>query len=140
MAGRLLLEVVTPEKFLVSQEVDEVIAPGHEGEFGVLPGHAHMLTTLQAGELRYRVGEVTQYMTVLWGFAAVTPDKVTILSEVAEKAEEIDVDRAQASVEAAERQLEMGGLPSDVEEARRALEKAKIRRKVAERLKQTARG
>ena len=139
MAGRLRLEVVTPEKLLFSQDVDEVIAPGSEGEFGVLPGHAHLLATLKAGELRYRVGEVTHYMTVLWGFAAVTPQKVTILSEVAEKAEEIDVGRAQLAVEAAQRRLEMGGLPSEVEEARRALEKARIRQRVADRLKLPAR-
>ncbi|MDP3598819.1 MAG: F0F1 ATP synthase subunit epsilon, partial [Nitrospirota bacterium] len=59
MAGKILLEVVTPEKLLLSQQVDEVIAPGSEGEFGVLPGHCHFLTTLRIGELRYRVGEQT---------------------------------------------------------------------------------
>ncbi|MES4784584.1 MAG: ATP synthase F1 subunit epsilon, partial [Nitrospiraceae bacterium] len=91
MAGKLLLEVVTPEHLLLSQEVDEVIAPGTEGEFGVLPGHAHFLSTLKVGELRYRIGDATHYMSVLWGFAEVTPTKVTILAEIAEKAEDIDV-------------------------------------------------
>ena len=86
MAERLLLEVVTPDHLLLSQQVDEVIAPGTEGEFGVLPGHGHFLSTLKIGELRYRVGEVTSYMSVLWGFAQVTPTKVTILAEIAEKA------------------------------------------------------
>ncbi|WP_447978792.1 F0F1 ATP synthase subunit epsilon [Candidatus Nitrospira bockiana] len=133
MAGRILLEVVTPEKLLLSQQVDEVIAPGVEGEFGVLPGHAHFLSTLKVGELRYRAGETTSYMSVLWGFAEVTPTKVTILAEIAEKAEDIDVERAQAAVEAAERRLEMGGLPSEVEAARVSLEKARLRRKLAER-------
>jgi F-type H+-transporting ATPase subunit epsilon len=133
MAGKILLEVVTPDRLLLSREVDEVIAPGIEGEFGVLPGHAHFLTTLKIGELRYRVGEATQYMSVLWGFAEVTPARVTILAEIAEKAEDIDVDRAQAAVAAAERRLEMGGLPSEVEAAKVSLEKARLRQKIAER-------
>ncbi len=133
MAGRLLLEVVTPEKLLLSQQVDEVIAPGTEGEFGVLPGHAHFLSTLTIGELRYRVGEVTSHMSVLWGFAQVTPTKVTILAEIAEKAEDIDVERAEAAVAKAQRRLEVGGLPSDLKEARISLEKARLRKKIAER-------
>lgn len=137
MADRLLLEVVTPDKLLLSRQVDEVIAPGVEGEFGVLPGHAHFLSTLKVGELRYRIGDMTAYMSVLWGFAEVTPTKVTILAEVAEKAEDIDVERAQAAVEAAQRQLEMGGLPSEVEAARVSLEKARLRKKIAERAHQT---
>ena len=133
MAGRLLLEVVTPEKLLLSQQVDEVIAPGTEGEFGVLPGHAHFLSTLTIGELRYRVGEVTSHMSVLWGFAQVTPTKVTILAEIAEKAEDIDVERAEANVAKAQRRLEVGGLPSELKEAQISLEKARLRKKIAER-------
>ena len=84
MAGKILLEVVTPEKQLLSQQVDEVIAPGSEGDFGVLPGHCHFLSTLRIGELRYRVGDQTNHMAVLWGFAEVTPTKVTVLAEIAE--------------------------------------------------------
>ena len=133
MAGKLLLEVVTPEKLLLSQEVDEVTCPGTEGEFGVLPGHCHFLSTLKIGELRYRVSGMTHYMAVIWGFAEVTPKGVTILAEIGEKAEEIDVERAQAAVEKAQRRLETGGLPSDVEEARISLEKARLRRRIAER-------
>jgi F-type H+-transporting ATPase subunit epsilon len=134
MAGKILLEVVTPEKLLLSQSVDEVIAPGAEGEFGVLPGHAHFLTTLKLGELRYRSGEEIHYMSVLWGFAEVTPTKVTILAEIAEKAEDIDVERARAAVQKAEQLLESGGLlPSDVEAVRVSLEKARLRQKIAER-------
>jgi F-type H+-transporting ATPase subunit epsilon len=134
MAGKLLLEVVTPDKLLLSKQVDEVIAPGSEGEFGVLPGHCHFLSTLKIGELRYRLGDVTSYMSVLWGFAEVTPKKVTILAEIAEKAEDIDVERAQAAVEKAERLLEAGGLlPSDVEATKVSLEKARLRKKIAER-------
>ena len=130
---KLLLEVATPDHLLLSREVDEVIAPGSQGEFGVLPGHCHFLTTLRIGELRYRVGDQTNYMSVLWGFAEVTPTKVTVLAEIAEKAEDIDVERAQAAVERAEKRLEVGGLPSELKEAQISLEKARLRRKIAER-------
>ena len=132
-AKKILLEVATPDHLLLSREVDEVIAPGSEGEFGVLPGHAHFLSMLKIGELRYRVGDQINFMAVLWGFAEVTPTKVTILAEIAEKAEDIDVDRAQAAVERAEQRLQVGGLPSELKEAQISLEKARLRRKIAER-------
>jgi F-type H+-transporting ATPase subunit epsilon len=137
LAKKVLLEVVTPDHLLLSREVDEVVAPGSEGEFGVLPGHAHFLSMLKIGELRYRVGDQTNYMSVLWGFAEVTPTKVTILAEIAEKAEDIDVERAQAAVERAEQRLQVGGLPSDLKEAQISLEKARLRRKIAERAART---
>jgi F-type H+-transporting ATPase subunit epsilon len=133
MAGKILLEVVTPERQLLSQQVDEVIAPGSEGEFGVLPGHCHFLSTLKIGELRYRVGDQTSHMAILWGYAEVTPTKVTVMAEIAEKAEDIDVERATAKVEEAERRLQAGGLPSEVKEAQISLEKARLRKKIAER-------
>ena len=133
MPGKILLEVVTPDKLLLSQQVDEVIAPGTEGEFGVLPGHSHFLSALTIGELRYRVGEVTSHMSVLWGFAQVTPTKVTILAEIAEKAEDIDVERAEGAVAKAQRRLEVGGLPSELKEAQISLEKARLRQRLAER-------
>lgn len=135
MPGKFLLEVVTPEKLLLSQQVDEVIAPGSEGEFGVLVGHCHFLSTLRIGELRYRVDQETHSMAVLWGFAEVTPTKVTIMAEVAEKAEDINVERATAKVAEAERRLQAGGLPSEVKEAQVSLEKARLRKKIAERAK-----
>ncbi len=134
-AGQFLLEVVAPDKLLVSEYVDQVTAPGTEGDFGVLPGHCHFLTTLRIGELHYRIGETIRYMSVLWGFADVTPHKVTILAEIAEKAEDIDVEQAQAAVARATERLERGGLPSEVEEARVSLEKARLRQKVAERIR-----
>ncbi|MCA9472860.1 MAG: F0F1 ATP synthase subunit epsilon [Nitrospirales bacterium] len=134
--GKILLEVVTPDHRLLSQEVDYVSAPGSEGDFGVLPGHCHFLTTLRVGELHYRTGEKTEFMSVLWGFAEVTPKKVTILAEVAEKAEDIDVERAEEAVKKAEERLERGGLPSEVKEAQISLEKARLRQKIAGRLKQ----
>lgn len=137
MAGKILLEVVTPEKQLLSQQVDEVIAPGSEGEFGVLPGHCHFLSTLRIGELRYRVDGRTHSMAVLWGFAEVTPTKVTVMAEIAEKSEDIDVERAAAKVAEAERRLQAGGLPSEVKEAQISLEKARLRKKIAERASKT---
>jgi F-type H+-transporting ATPase subunit epsilon len=137
MAGKFLLEVVTPEKQLLSQQVDEVIAPGSEGEFGVLPGHCHFLSTLRIGELRYRVDSQTHSMAVLWGFAEVTPTKVTIMAEIAEQAEDIDVERATAKVAEAERRLQAGGLPSEVKDAQISLEKARLRKKIAERARKT---
>ncbi|MBA3612822.1 MAG: F0F1 ATP synthase subunit epsilon [Nitrospirales bacterium] len=131
--GKIILEVVTPDHRLLSKEVDYVSAPGSEGDFGVLPGHCHFLTTLRIGELQYRIGEQTEYMAVLWGFAEVTPTKVTILAEIAEKAEDINVERAEDAVRKAEERLERGGLPSEVEEARVSLEKAHLRQKIAGR-------
>lgn len=133
---KILLEVVTPDHLLLSKEVDYVSAPGSEGDFGVLPGHCHFLTTLRIGELQFRVGEKIEYMSVLWGFVEVTPTKVTVLAEIAEKAEDIDVDRAEEAVRKAEERLERGGLPSEVEEARVSLEKARLRKKIAARHRQ----
>ncbi len=135
-AGKILLEVVTPDHRLLSQEVDYVSAPGSEGDFGVLPGHCHFLTTLRIGELQYRIGEKTEFMSVLWGFAEVTPKKVTILAEIAERAEDINVERAEEAVREAKQKLERGGLPSEVKEAQISLEKAQLRQKIAGRLQQ----
>ena len=135
-AGKVLLEVVTPDHRLLSQEVDYVSAPGSEGDFGVLPGHCHFLTTLRIGELQYRIGEKTEFMSVLWGFAEVTPKKVTILAEIAEKAEDINVERAEEAVREAKQKLERGGLPSEVKEAQISLEKAQLRQRIAGRHQQ----
>jgi len=139
-AKKFLLEVVTPDHLLVSQEVDYVSAPGAEGDFGVLPGHCPFLATLRIGELQYRIGERIRSMSVLWGFAEVTPHKVIVLAEIAEKAEDIDVERAQAAITKAEARLERGGLPSELEEARVSLEKARLRQKIGERYRQPQSG
>lgn len=133
MAGKITLEVVTPEHLLFSKQVDEVIAPGTDGEFGVLPGHAPFLTTLKIGELQYKIDNDWHYMSVLWGYAEVNQTKVTILAEVAEKAEDINVERAAQKVAEAEERLKTGGLPSDLKEAQISLEKARLRKKIAER-------
>ncbi|OGX10808.1 MAG: ATP synthase F1 subunit epsilon [Nitrospirae bacterium RIFCSPLOWO2_12_FULL_63_8] len=133
MTGKILLEVVTPEHLLLSKQVDEVIAPGSEGEFGVLPGHAPFISMLKIGELRYKIGDAWSYMAVLWGYAEVNPTKVTILAEIAEKAEDIDVERATKKVAEAEQRLAVGGLPSELKEAQISLEKARLRKRIAER-------
>jgi len=137
MAGKILLEVVTPEHLLLSKQVDEVIAPGSDGEFGVLPGHAAFLTTLKIGELQYKIDNAWHSMAVLWGYAEVNQTKVTILAEIAEKAEDINVERAAQKVAEAEQRLQTGGLPSDVKEAQISLEKARLRKKIAERARQS---
>jgi len=133
--GKILLEIVTPDKLLVSQEVDFIIAPGTEGEFGVLPGHCQFLSSLRVGELRYWIGEEAHYFSIMWGYVDVTPKRVTVLAEVAEKAEDIDVERAQVKVLEAEAKVAAGGSREQMEVALTSLEKARLRKKVAERAK-----
>ncbi len=86
----MLLELATPTRQLVSEEVDEVVAPGSEGYFGVLPGHAAFLATLGSGEVVYRRGRDEVHLAVHGGFAEVTPERVIILAETAERPDEID--------------------------------------------------
>ena len=133
--AKILLEIVTPERLLLSKEVDEVTCPGTEGEFGVLPGHCQFLSSLHVGELKYRVGDEINYMTIMWGYVDVTPTRVTVLAEVAEHAEDIDVERAQVKVVEAEARVAAGGSREEVEAALTSLEKARLRKKVAERTK-----
>jgi F-type H+-transporting ATPase subunit epsilon len=99
--NRVLFELATPNRLLVSEEVEEVVAPGAEGYFGVLPGHAPFLTSLQSGQVTYRIGRREQYLAVGGGFAEVRPEKVIILAESAERPEEIDRQRAQSARERA---------------------------------------
>ena len=133
--AKILLEIVTPDRLLLSKEVDEVTCPGTEGEFGVLPGHCQFLSSLHVGELKHRIGDHVSYMTLMWGYVDVTPTRVTVLAEVAEKAEDIDVERAQAKVVEAEARVAAGGSREQVEAALTSLEKARLRKKVAERAK-----
>ena len=105
MGSGLRLELVTPQRLLVSEEVDEVILPGYDGEFGVLPGHTQYLAILSIGMLRYRKGDDTNRVAVGGGFAEVAAERVVVLADVAEKAGEIDVDRARKSRERAEAAL-----------------------------------
>ena len=100
MADRLRLEVATPTRLVVSGEADEVVVPGAEGSFGVLPGHAPLLSLVGTGEMMYRTGREEHYLAVSGGFAEVGPDHVTVLAESAERPEEIDLARARAAARA----------------------------------------
>ena len=128
---KLILEIVTPERRVVKEEVDEVVCPGIEGEFGVLPGHTAFLTALKIGELSYRVGDQRKYIAITWGYAEVDAERVEILADMAETAEEIDIRRAEEAKAAAEHRLR--GQPEEVEfeKAQVSLEKAVIRIQVA---------
>ena len=101
---KIVLEIVTPEGLLLREEVDDVVAPGEEGYFGVRPGHAPFLTTLGQGEISYGQGGVRRFLTCFWGFCEVLPDRVNVLADIGERAEDIDVGRAeQAKTRAGER-------------------------------------
>ena len=135
---KLTLEIVTPERSLVSQQVDEVQLPGFEGYFGVLPGHTPMLTTLQVGELWYRIGQEQHHLAVAFGFAEVLPERVTVLAQIAEKPEDIDVPRAEAARKRAEERLARPPIDMDFERARIAMMKSLIRLQVAARARTRA--
>jgi F-type H+-transporting ATPase subunit epsilon len=127
------LIVVTPERQLLRQTVVEVVMPGLDGELGILPGHAPLITELGIGELRYRAATSAQpaLLAVLGGFAEVLPDRVTLLAETAERAEEIDVARAEAAKARAEKRLASNGTNIDWDRATIALQRAVIRIQVA---------
>ena len=135
---KLTVEVVTPERLLVSEQVDEVQLPGAEGYFGVLPGHTPLLATLQVGELWYRVGQEKHYLAVAFGFAEVLPDRVTVLAQIAERPEDIDVPRAQAARTRAEERIAKPQTDMDFERARVAMMKSLIRLQVAARARTRA--
>jgi F-type H+-transporting ATPase subunit epsilon len=103
--ANFLLEVVSPHRLVLSQEVEEITAPGAEGEFGVLPGHTQFFTTLKIGEIMYRQGKEQRHMAVTQGFVEVLPDRVTVLAEAAELSPEIDMERARQAKERAEKSL-----------------------------------
>ena len=128
MASTIKLEVVTPERLLVSEDVDEIIAPGYEGEFGVLPEHTQYLAILAIGILRYRKGSDIRKMAVGGGFAEVMPDRVVVMADVAEKAEEIDLDRARRAHARAEELLRSVSLDdATYQKAHAALQRAIVR-------------
>ena len=102
---KLLLEIVTPARLLLKEEVDEVQVPGKNGYLGILPGHAPLISELQIGEVSYRQGKEKHRLSLAMGFCEVLPDHVKILAETAEKAEEIDLERARASKDRAEKRL-----------------------------------
>jgi F-type H+-transporting ATPase subunit epsilon len=130
------LVIVTPERQLLSERVVEVTLPGADGELGVLPGHAPLITELGIGELRYRTagGAMSDPIAVIRGFAEVLQDRVSVLAETAERAEEIDIERAKAALERAEKRIAAGAGATDIDwdRATAALQRAMVRLKVAE--------
>ena len=134
--SHLALEIVTPERSILHDSVDEVEIPGADGYFGVLPGHTPLLASLQVGQLWYRKGTEITYLSVAFGFAEVLPDRVRLLARIAERAEEIDVTRAEEHRRKAEEALQAakaGGSDVDLEHARVSLMKALTRLQVASR-------
>jgi F-type H+-transporting ATPase subunit epsilon len=129
--GKLLLEIVTPQGLVFSEEVDEVNATGSEGEFGVLPGHVPFMTTLKIGMLNCKKGSEVKYFFVSWGYAEAGPEKVMILADSAERAEDIDVERAKAAIKRAEERLKKAD-DVDFARAESALERAVTRSQIAE--------
>jgi F-type H+-transporting ATPase subunit epsilon len=130
----LQLEIVTPEKLAYQGEVDSVQLPGSEGELGVLPHHAPLVSTLGAGELRLRKGTEDEFFAIVGGFLQVLPDKVVVMAETADMASEIDLEKAEEARRKAEQALESGFVEgADLAAARAALQTALLRIRVAER-------
>jgi F-type H+-transporting ATPase subunit epsilon len=130
----LQLEIVTPERLAYSDTVDSVQLPGSEGELGVLPHHAPLVSTLGVGELRIRKGGAEESFAIVGGFVQVRPDKVVVMAETADLAAEIDLEKAQEARREAERALETGySEGADLSAARAALQTALMRIRVAER-------
>ena len=131
--AHLQLQIVSADRSLVNEQVDEVQIPGADGYLGILPGHTPLLATLQVGTLWYRQGQEKHYFAIAFGFAEVQPDRVTILAMIAEKADEIDLARAEAAKKRAEERLAKPTTDMDFERARIAMLKALIRLQVASR-------
>jgi len=131
--GKLELQIVTPERLVLADPVDEIVLPGSEGYLGVLPGHAPLLTALGVGEVEYQVAGKRHFLAVAGGFAEVLRDRVIVLADTAERPEEIDLERAKEARQRAEAILR--GNPADVEfeQAQQSFRKALIRLQVHER-------
>jgi len=132
MADVIQLDIVTPERRVISEPVQEVTIPGETGYLGILPGHAPLLTALGVGEISYRGAAGLKRLAVAWGFAEVLGGKVTILAETAERPEEIDVSRAHAAKERAEKRLKAPPTDLDYARAEEALKRAQTRLDVAQ--------
>ena len=131
----LTLDIVTPDKAIIHDEVDEVQLPGWEGALGILPGHTPLLAMLKPGELWYRKGEERIFFVLDFGMAEVLPDKVTVLVRLADKPEEIDVDKQEADRKAAESTLQHAVTVEDAERARIAMLTAMMKLRAAERVR-----
>jgi F-type H+-transporting ATPase subunit epsilon len=133
MPDTFQLEIVTPEKMVVKDSAEECQIPGKNGYLGILPGHAPLITELAVGEITYKNQGYTHHLAVAWGFAEVLPDKVTVLAETAERAEDIDVNRATEAKQRAEERLKSGNTEVDYTRAENALQRAETRIQVAEK-------
>ena len=133
MADTFQLEIVTPEKMVVRDTAEEMQIPGKNGYLGILPGHAPLITELAVGEITYRNGNTIEHLSVAWGFAEVLPDKVTILAETAERADEVDVNRAAAAKQRAETNLANCHTEDDFKRVGSDLKRAETRLEVAEK-------
>jgi F-type H+-transporting ATPase subunit epsilon len=134
LPSKLTLEIVAPDRPILREDVDEVEIPGETGYLGVLPGHTPLLAALKVGELWYRKGQEKFFLAVAFGFAEILPDRVTILARYAEKAEELDRERAEAAMKLAQARLEKPPPDIDYERTRIALAKAISRIQVASRI------
>jgi F-type H+-transporting ATPase subunit epsilon len=133
MADKINLEVITPERLVLRAPVDEVVVPGFDGELGILPDHSPLISQLKTGVLSYRLGGDRKQMHVSGGFVEVLADRVSVLSDVAEKAEEIDLERAQRAREQAEKRLASRGDDVDFSLAELKLQRALARIQAAGR-------
>lgn len=134
MEKYFLLEIVTPYGLVVSSKVEEAYLPGSQGDFGVLPGHAPLLTSLRIGDLHYKQENKVHFLAINRGFAEVTPGKTTILVDTAEPAEGIDLERARAAkTRAEERMKSLSPKDPDYQKEMEALERAEVRIRVAEK-------
>jgi F-type H+-transporting ATPase subunit epsilon len=133
MADVLQLEIVTPERLVEKDTIEEIQIPGKNGYLGILPGHAPLITELGVGEITYKADGMDYHVAVAWGFAEVLPDRVTVLAETAERAEDIDVERARKAKERAEERLRSAGGEVDYQRALVALQRADSRIEVAQR-------
>lgn len=131
MADKLNLEIITPERRVLNEKVDEIVVPGLEGELGILPQHTPLISQLQTGILTYRQGAEKKLVHVSGGFVEVLPDQVAVLSDVAERPEEIDLERARKSRERAENRIATGGDDVDFRRAELKLQRAMIRIQLA---------
>ena len=131
----ITLSLVTPDRAVVRESVDEIRIPGSEGYLGILPGHTPLLTSLQVGELWFRKGNETSYVSVAFGFAEILPNRVTVLAQIAERAEDVDIERAQHAEKRARDRLTNVVANVDLERARVSLMKALIRLQVASRIR-----
>lgn len=135
--SHLTLELVTPEHAVAHETVDEIEIPGADGYLGVLPGHTPLLVTLQVGELWFRKGEQKTYLSVAFGFAEVLPDRVRVLAQVAERADEIDIDRAEAAAKRAREKISSSVGDLDFARAQQALLKSTLRLEVAKKARES---